>query len=164
VSVYCEPRTDTEVLDEIGDAERVFVLGCPSCANMSYALEKELPVYKLTFSGIKAVCTGDEMRRVASLIAGRGAHVDSWCPNFPGGLCALEEGARRKLASRCQDADTIVTLSCETGRENVEGILRGKHVVGGMNARGLLAAVTKRKMGTVLVDKETVRIKKFEFE
>lgn len=164
MAVYCEPRTDTDVLDEIGDAKRILLVGCAMCANMSYAMHKELPMYKFTVTGIKAVCTTDEIHRMAHLLAQEGLHVDSWLPSFPTGLCALDEGARKKLSNRCRDIDTIITLSCETGTKNVEDILGAKKVVGAMNARGLVTAVLKRKMGKVFLDKQTVHIKKFVFE
>jgi len=164
MAVYCEARTDIDVLDEIGDAKRILLVGCAMCANMSYAIHKELPMYKFTLTGVKALCTADEMHRMARLLAQEGLQVDSWLPSFPTGLCTLAEGARNKLSNKCRDIDTIITLSCETGTKNVEDISGSKKVLGAMNARGLVTAVVKRKMGKVFLDKQKVYIKKFAFE
>ena len=79
-------------------------------------------------------------------------------------MCMLDEKARRKLPNRCQEIDTIVTLCCETGKKNVEDIVKGKKVIGGMSAKGLLSAVTKRKMVKIFIDKDTISIKRFSFE
>lgn len=170
MAVYCEPRPDLEVFDEIGDAKRILLVGCPSCANVSYSihkeLPKELPIYKFTLTGIKAVYTKHEIDRMADLFAQKGLHVDSWLPNAPAGICVLDEGARRNLFNRCRDINTIIALCCDSGTKNVEDILPGKKVVGAMNARGLLTAVTKTKMKIwkTFIDKETLYVEKFVFE
>lgn len=163
MAVYCEPRTDEEILDETGDAEHILLVGCPSCANISYCIHKELPIAKFTPTGIKAVCMKDEIDRISRLFAEKGLLVNSWLPNLPTGMCILDEKARRKLPNICQEIDTIVTLCCETGKKNVEDIVKGKKVIGGMSAKGLLSAVTKRKMVKIFVDKDTISIKRFSF-
>jgi hypothetical protein len=163
MAVYCEPRADEEILDETGDAEHILLIGCPSCANISYGIHKELPIAKFTPTGIKAVCMKDEIDRISRLFAEKGLLVNSWLPNLPTGMCMLDEKARRKLPNICQEIDTIVTLCCETGRKNVEDIVKGKKVIGGMSAKGLLSAVTKRKMVKIFIDKDTISIKRFSF-
>jgi hypothetical protein len=164
MAVYCEPRTDTDLLDETRDAKRILVAGCPYCANVSYSIHKKLPMFELTPTGLEAVGTRDEIDRLTHLFAQRGVHVDSWLPGFPASLCMLDEEARKNLLDTCEGIDTIITLSCETGTKNVGDFLRGKKVVGGMNARGLLSGVTKTEAGKLLLDRQTVNIKKFVFE
>jgi hypothetical protein len=122
------------------------------------------PVLFGTPTGIKAVCVRDEMLRLRGLLEKRGASVHSWLPNLPGGLCALNEGARKKLFEQGHDGETVVTLSCETGKKNVESILPDSQVVAAMNARGLLRVVTRRRFGQVLIDKKTVDILEFTFD
>jgi hypothetical protein len=163
MAVYCAPRTDEDVFAEIGDAKEVLLVGCPSCANMSCAIHRQddRPVVRLTPTGIKAVCMKDEMLRLSGLLEQRGASVQSWLPNLPGGLCALAEGARKKLFEQGHDRDTIVTLSCESGKKNVESILPDSRVVPAMHAKGLLRVVTRKSFGRVLVDKKTVDILDF---
>ena len=166
MAVYCAPRTDADVFAEIGDTKKVLLIGCPSCANVSCAINRQddRPVVRLTPTGIKAVCLRDEMLRLRGLLEKRGASVHSWLPNLPGGLCALNEGARKKLFEQGHDGETVVTLSCETGKKNVESILPDSQVVAAMNARGLLRVVTRRRFGQVLIDKKTVDILEFTFD
>ncbi len=166
MAVYCAPRADEDVLSEIGDTKRVLLVGCPSCANMSCAIHRrdDRPVVRLTPTGLKAVCMRDEMLRLRGLLETRGASVGSWLPNLPGGLCALDEGSRKRLFEQGRAGDTVVTLSCETGKKNLESILPDRKVVGAMNARGLLRVVTRRRFGQVFVDKKTVDILEFTFD
>ena len=166
MAVYCAPRADEDVFAEIGDTKEVLLVGCPSCANMSCAIKRpdDRPVVKLTATGLKAVCMSDELLRLSGLLEKRGASVGSWLPNLPGGLCALDEGARKKLFRQGRDSEAIVTLSCETGKRNVESILPERKVVAAMNARGLLRVVTRRRLGQVLLDKTTVDILEFTFD
>jgi len=164
MAVYCEPRTDAEVFDEIGGAKHILLVGCPSCANVSYSIQKDLPLYEFTSAGLRAVGTGDEIQRLVELFAQRGLDVDSWLPGIPASLCMLDEKARNDLFDKCEHIDTVVTLCCETGTKNVGDIARGKRVVGGMNARGLLAGVTKAQTGKMVFDKRTLYIKRFVFQ
>lgn len=164
MAVYCEPRTDAEIFDEIGGAKHILLVGCPFCANVSYSIQKDLPLYEFTSAGLQAVGTGDEIHRLAELFAQRGLDVDSWLPGFPASLCMLGEEARKNLFDKCEHIDAVVTLCCETGTKNVGDIARGKRVVGGMNARGLLAGVTKAQAGKMVFDKRTLYIKRFVFQ
>jgi len=164
MAVYCEPRTDAEVFDEIGGAKHILLVGCPSCANVSYSIQKDLPLYEFTSAGLRAVGTGDEIQRLVELFAQRGLDVDSWLPGIPASLCMLDEKARNDLFDKCEHIDTVVTLCCETGTKNVGDIARGKRVVSGMNARGLLAGVTKAQTGKMVFDKRTLYIKRFVFQ
>ena len=115
-------------------------------------------------TGIKAVSVLSEMLRLCGLLERRGASVHSWLPNLPGGLCALTEGARKKIFEQGRDRQTVVTLSCETGKRNVESILPDRQVVAAINARGLLRVVTRKRFGQVLIDKRTVDILEFTFD
>lgn len=166
MAVYCAPRTDADVFAEIGDTKQLLLVGCPSCANMSCAIERsdDRAIIRLTATGLKAVCMRDEMLRLGGLIETRGASVDSWLPNLPGGLCALDGKARKKLFDRGRNSEAIVTLSCETGKKNVESILPDRNVVAAMNARGLLRVVTRKKLGQVLIDRDTVDILPFTLD
>lgn len=164
MAVYCESRTDTDLLRETEGAKRILVAGCPFCANVSYAIHKEMPMYEVTRAGLEAIGTKDEIDRLTRLLTERGLHVSSWLPSFPASLCMLNEGARKQLADQCEDIDAIITLSCETGAKSVGDILGNKKVVEGMNARGLVAGVTRIEAGKLLVDPQTVYVKRFAFE
>lgn len=166
MAVYCVARSDEDVVAEIGDTKQILLVGCPSCANMSCAINRrdDRPAVRLTPTGLEAVCMRDEMLRLSLLLKKRGASVDSWLPSLPGGLCALDERARKKLFARGRDSETAVTLACESGKKNVESILPDRPVVAAMHAKGLLRVVTRRSFGQVRVDKKTVDILEFRLD
>jgi hypothetical protein len=166
MAVYCELRADEEILEEIGDAKQVLLAACPICPNMSCAVHREddLPFIKFTLRGIKPLCIGDEMRRMSRLLTAKGASVDLSLPSPPKGLCALEERERKKLSGRGQGSDVVLTFCCEMGKKNVESMMPDTQVLGAMNAKGLLRAVTRRKRAGVFVDRQTVDILRFRFE
>ena len=166
MAVFCVPRSDRELLGEIACAERILLVGCPVCANISYAFHRngELPIMRFTLTGIKPVYIRDEMLRISNLIWWKGVSVDFWLPNYPAALCALDEGARSRLFNQGQASDAILTLCCEAGKKNVESILPDKKVVEAMNAKGLLRTITKRRLGKIFFDRQAIDILRFTFE
>jgi len=168
--IYSELRSDTDLFNELEEAKRVFLVGCPLCANMSLYIQKAAEgsaMVTLTPTGYKAVFMIDEVSRLAHLLAGKGLDVDSWVGKPPAvGLCVLDERVRKKLSSKCQDFDTVITLCCDAGTKSVEGILTGKRVIAAMNARGLATGVSKSKMkiAKLYIDKKTVDIMRFTFD
>jgi hypothetical protein len=166
MAVYCELRTDEEILEEIGDARQVLLAACPICPNMSCAVHREddLPFIKFTLRGIKPLCIGEEVRRISGLLSSRRVSVDSFLPTPPKGFCVLEERERKKLSGRGPDTDAVLAFCCEMGKKNVESMMPDIQVLGAMNAKGLLRAVTRRKRAGVFVDRQTVDILRFRFE
>lgn len=161
MAVYLEVRPDPDILAEIGDVRHILVVGCPGCANTNYSLCKDLPVAKVTATGIKALGTKAEIVRITSLFAERGISVDPWLSDLYGTICMLGKPARKKLFNRAQTTDAVVTLCCESGRDNVQDIVGKQKVVGAMSAKGLLCAVTERRVATLFIDSKTQRIRKF---
>lgn len=168
--IYSELCSDTDILNDLEEAKRVFLLGCPVCANMSLYIQKAAegsPVLTLTPTGFKAVSMIEEIERLTHLLAGKGLDVDSWVGKYPiVALCVLDERARKKMSKKCQDFETVITLCCETGKKSIEGILPGKKVIAGMNAIGIVNAMLKSKMGCfkLYIDKSTVNITRFTFD
>ena len=168
--IYSELRSDTDLLNDLDEAKSVFLLGCPICANMSLYIEKAAEgsaMLTLTPTGYKAVSMREELDRLTHLLAGKELDVDSWVGKYPiVALCVLDESARKKIIKKCQDFETVITLCCDAGKKSVEGILPGKRVIAGMNARGISLAVSKSKMGFLkqYVDKSTVDIVRFTFD
>ena len=76
----------------------------------------------------------------------------------------MDQRARKKLFEQGRDSETVVTLSCETGKRNVESILPDRPVVAAMNAKGLLRVVTRKSFGQVRIDKKTVDILEFRLD
>ena len=167
MAVYCEKRTDEEIVRDIGEAGRVLLVGCPVCANFSGVVHRQAdgPVSKMGMKGIKPLLLDKEMKKTAELLRGKGVATDSWTlPGMPASFCAISDPTRKKLFDKAQDRDAVVVFSCESGKKCVEGIVPNKRVVAAMNAKGLLRVVTRRKGRTVFVDKESAEIIKFTLD
>ena len=165
--VYCEERTDEDLLLDIGEAARVLLVGCPACANLSCAVrqQEDAPFMKIGVMGVKALSLSAEMNRTAELLRQKGMSVDSWIPSgIPASCCALNDSSRKKLFDRAQDRDVVAVFSCESGKKSLENILPNKRVVGAMHAKGLLRVVTRRKRREIFVDKDTAEVMDFALE
>jgi hypothetical protein len=164
MTVYCKPKTDEVLLRELGDAESLLLLGCPICANLSYAILKnddDSPCMKITFRGGKPQYVTKEVSRVSSLLQDKGKTVKEQVLNFPGGLCSLNDKDMKKFRGKAADTSTIVTFSCELGKEHMESRFPGKTVIGAMNAVGIFGAPIRQKLNRIYVDRDKANIKNF---
>ncbi|MFC1896362.1 hypothetical protein ACFL0Q_06845 [Thermodesulfobacteriota bacterium] len=168
--IYSELRSDTDLLNDLEDAKRVFLIGCPACANMSLYIAKAdetKPVMTITPTGFKPVSMTEEVDRLSNLFASKGLDVGFWVGKYPlVTLCVTDEGIRSKLSEKCQEFETVVTLACDAGAKSVAGILTGKRIIPAMNASGIVNALSRRQMGyaRIFVDKGTVDIIPFTFK
>ena len=168
--IYSELRSDTDLLNDLDEAKRVFLVGCPACANASRYIQKaaeNTAMLTLTPTGYRAVSMEEEVDRLTHVLADKGLDVDSWIGKYPTvALCLLDERTRRKLSEKSQDFETVITLCCDAGTKSVKGILSGKRVIAAMNARGITTAMTKSKMMFVklYVDKSTVDTMRFTLD
>lgn len=171
--IYSELRSDTDILNDLEEAKRVFLLGCPACANVSLYIQKAAegsPMLTLTPTGYKAVSTTEELDRLTHFLTGKEFDVDSWTGEYPTvGLCVLDESVIKEISKKCQDFDTVITLCCGAGKKSVESILTGKRIIAAMNDRGIANAVTKVKKQNdipqiLYIDKSTVNITRFTLD
>ena len=136
--IYCELRSDTDIFNDLEKEKRVFLLGCPVCANMSLYIQKaaeDSPVLTLTPTGFKAVSMREEVDRLTQLLNGKGLDVDSWVGKYPiVALCVPDERNRKKILKKCKDFETVITLCCDAGKKSVEGMLPGKRIIAGTTA------------------------------
>ena len=168
MAVYCEKRADEELLRDIGEAERVLLVGCPICPNFSCVIDQQAdgPVTRAGLRSIKPLLLSEAMNRTAELLTDKGVAADCWTlPGLPAvSFCSITDSARRKLAERARDRDTVVVFSCESGHTCVESTVPDKRVVPAMNAKGLLRLVTRRKGWTVYAERDSAAIIKFALE
>ena len=164
--VYLESRSEKDVVSDIGKCKRIGIVGCPQCANFSFSLKNDLPCYKITPAGIKAVSTRDKIDSLMVLLKGKGIAAKFWLPSFPFGICSLNAIKRKQLFKACQDVDMIISLTCEGGKKNIEDILGGTPVVEGMNAKGLIVSIAKVNLWRreISIDKEKIFIQRFVLE
>jgi hypothetical protein len=167
MAVYCEKRTNEDLLRDIGEADRVLLVGCPVCPNFSCAVSQQAdgPILKLGLTSAKALLLSTEIDRTAELLEEKGASVDSWIlSGIPASFCAMSEPNREKLLDRARDRDVVVAFSCESGKRSVESILPNTKVVGAMHAKGLLRVTTRRRLREIFVDPGTAEIMNFRLE
>lgn len=162
--IYCESRSDKEIVNELEGETRVPLLGCPVCANMSLNIQKApdyLPAFMLTPTGFRAVSMNEEVDRLTALLNRKGLDVDSWVGKYPiVALCIPDNRNRKKILRKCRDYATLITLCCDAGQRSVESMLPDKRVVAVMNARGIMNALLKSKMAytRLFIEKESVNI------
>ena len=102
--IYSELRSDTDLLNDLEESKRVFLLGCPVCANMSLYIQKAVegsPMLTLTPTGFKAVSMREEVNRLSPFLASKGLDVDSWFGKYPTvALCVLDKSVRKKILKK----------------------------------------------------------------
>jgi hypothetical protein len=165
--IYSESRSDIDILNDLADAKRIFLLGCPACANVCLYINKaseNSDMLVLTPTGFKAVSMVEEIDRLKDLLTRKGNVVDSWVGKYPLiVLCVLDKNARKDIAIKTQGFDRVVVLSCDAGKMSVQKILPDKKVIGAMKAKGIITAEIKSKMkfAKLFIDKDSVDIMPF---
>ena len=146
--IYCEPKTDHDLLTEIAGSKKVFLLGCSLCANISYCIHHQLqsPIYSVENSGrnlgvlalsVGAVNLKDEIKRLKRILAEKGVQTGSAILTS---LCFVTREQEQKVIRKTDEYETVVTLSCEHGRQNVGDFLKEKRVAGAMKNKGFMHA------------------------
>ena len=152
--IYCEPKTDKALLDELDGSKKVFLLGCSLCSNISYCIHNQMK--SPMFQGLEvAVNTKREARRLKQLMSEKGIQSDSMTLIA---LCCISTKDVKKVLKKTKDCDMIATLSCEFGRRNTEEYSKGKRVVGTMTNKGLMRAIVDQKGLTISFVKDTLYI------
>jgi hypothetical protein len=164
MTVYCKPKTDDILLGEIADANDLLLVGCPICSNLSYGIqqkEDDSPCIKITPKGGKPIYVTKEVDRMLSLLQEKGKTVKKHVFNFPGGLCAFNDKDVKKFRPKTEGSSTIVTFSCELGKERMETVFPDKQVIGAMNAVGIFGAPINQKLNRLYLDRDKTNIKSF---
>jgi hypothetical protein len=164
MTVYCKPKTDEVLLGEIGDAQNLLLVGCPICANMSYGIQRGdgSPCMRLTLKGGKPLHVTKEVDRILFLLQEKERTAKKHVFNFPGGLCAFNDKRVKQFRPKTEDISTIVTFSCELGKERMETVFPDKQVIGAMNAVGIFGAPINHKLNKLFLDHEKTNIKSFK--
>ena len=81
--------------------------------------------------------------------------------NWPGALCSRPVEDLKKFRGKTADTSTIVTFSCELGKEHMESRFPDKTVIGAMNAVGIFGAPIEQKLNRFYLDREKANIKSF---
>lgn len=165
MTIYCVPKTDEVLFGEIGDEQSVLLVGCPICSNYSYCIQTktDMPLFKLSLSGSKPVYVSNEVDRVSSLLQQKEKKVEQQVFNIPNALCGIDQKASKKVKKKAKNKDSIVTFSCDLGKERMEKLFPNIKVISAMNTVGIFGAPTIRKLNKFYLDHNDVNIKKFEY-
>jgi len=157
--LYCEPKSDETLLQELDGSKKVFLLGCSLCANISYCIHNQME--SPMFQGLEmAVNVKREMERLKKVLAERGVEAASATIIS---LCCISRGDVAKVIKKSRGCDAVATLSCEFGRRNTEDYLNGKRVVGAMRNRGLMRTIVDQKGLTISFVKDKLYINNEKF-
>jgi hypothetical protein len=152
--IYCEPKTDKALLDELDGSKKVFLVGCSLCSNISYCIHNQMK--SPMFQGLDvAVNTKREVKRLKQLLSEKGIQSDSTTLIA---LCCISTKDVKKVLKKSEGCDTIATLSCEFGRRNTEEYSKGKRVVCTMRNKGFMRTVVDQKGLTISFVKDTLHI------
>ena len=157
--VYCQPKPDETVLKEIGNSKKVFLMGCSLCANISYCVHNKLqsPIF-YKFEGPNNV--KNEIKRMKKILEAKGVMTGT---DTMMSLCFVTSKQVRQVAQKTKEYDTVVTFSCDVGRQNLQDILEDKHVAGAMKTRGLMRAVVDQHGLTFHFIKDKLYINKKKY-
>jgi hypothetical protein len=164
--IYCEPKPDEAILGEVAGSKKVFLLGCSLCANISYCVHNRLhsPIYSFDNVdqnlGLAAVIEGavnlkHEIKRLKQVLSEQGVHTGSVA--LPS-LCCIRREHQQAVIRATDEYETVVTLSCENGSQNVEDFLKGKRVVGAMKNKGLMRSTMDQDGLTFRFDQDRLYI------
>jgi hypothetical protein len=152
--IYCEPKTDRDILAELDGSKKVLLLGCSLCSNISYCIHNQMK--SPMFQGLDvAVNTKREATRLRQLMSKKGIQSDSMTLMA---LCCISTKDVKKVIKKSEDCDTIATLSCEFGRKNTEEYSKGKSVVGTMRNKGFMRTIVDQKGLTISFLKDTLYV------
>ena len=164
---YSELASDAFLLNQVGDAKSVSIIGCAYCANQSIAYSKDMSVIgKSSFGGLRfsSYATAQEANRIKELLEknGKTAKVKIFgLPTSP--YCQLNQNDRKKVAKACENSDAAIALSCIAGYGGIRNALpQSFKVIPGMATVGTIASYLTVENGKVLLDKTRTKVIRFK--
>ena len=159
--IYCKPVSDEKIFAQLENSEKILLLGCSLCANISYCIEKniEMPMYNWILNP-KAV--KNEINRMEKILTEKNFKVSTLVLLS---LCFIRDNDLKKLLKEIKNVDTIITLSCEYGSKNISDIIDRKiKIVSAMNSSGFMRAAVEQKGAKIFVKKDKLYINNNKYE
>jgi len=158
---------DAKLLEEVGDARSVAIIGCTNCANMSIAYAKDIsPIGKSSLFGIKYTpyAVIQEANRIKDLLESKGkSAVTKIFSRTSAPPCGMLEKERGMIAETCRNTDAAITLCCNSGWEGIKHALpESFKTIPGMEAVGIFNAYLDTDGNNVLLDKKKTKIMPFK--
>lgn len=165
VVVYSELIPKEAILQGVGDAKTVTIVGCPHCANVSIAYAKNIPYSKSIGGGVLGMITSkptaiiQEAHDIKDLLENKGATVKIKILGKLLPPCGMTEKGHRKIAEICKDSDCVVALSCISGCLGMKNALpKTCKIFPAMNTVGWLETCSKVEKGNHIIDKQKSRV------
>ena len=164
---YSELASDEYLLQQVGDAKSVTIIGCPYCTNQSIAYVKDMTVIgKSSLGGLlfKPYAITQEADRIKELLEKRGISTNVKTFGLPSNpLCWLNQKTRSKIAKACENSDAVIALCCMAGRWGIESALPDSFkVIAGMATVGTISAYLSVEKGKVVLDKNKTKVVRFK--
>jgi hypothetical protein len=148
--------TKLKELEEIRN-EKILLIGCPFCANLSLAYEKGKPAYKLTIRGIIAVAMEEELHALERKLRKENS-VKRWRQRVVSSpLCAMSGRKQKALKNISERYTMILTLCCMAGHFSIKRET-GKKVIPAMETAGVLSTSLRIKWNRIFVDRGKTKV------
>ncbi len=164
---YSEIVGDEHLLQQVGDAKSITVIGCPYCANQSVAYSNGISVIGETSLGglrSKMYAISQEANRVKELLESKGKSANVKIFGFPHwGLCWQNAKDRSAVVKACENSDAAIALSCFAGCEGIRSALpESFKVIPGMANVGTISAYLSVEKGKVVMDLAKTKVHRFK--
>jgi len=143
MGVYSVLVPDSKILKGVAGFRSVVVLGCPVCANLSIAYDKNLPVSRIVVNEDTGettrppVAIAEEANRLKDLLESKGmsVRIEMWpmlCT-----ISAYAEQAESEFINRCAEVEAIIALCCAGGALGIKRRLaKAVKIMPGMKTAG----------------------------
>ncbi|MCL4430613.1 MAG: hypothetical protein M1167_07650 [Chloroflexi bacterium] len=164
---YSELASDAFLLNQVGAAKSVTILGCPYCANQSIAYKNDISVIgKSSLFGLRfsSYATAQEANRIKELFERNGKTVKvKFFGLLTSPYCQLNQNDRKKVVKACEGSDAAIALSCIAGYGGIKNALPPwMNVVPGMATVGTIGSYLTVEGGKVFLDKNKTKVTRFK--
>lgn len=157
MALYLKTISDKEILEQVKDSEKISIIGCGMCANISLGKDsiKNKPFINIF---LKPLAIIEEMDRIKQLIENDNRLVE--CNYIKGGLCKNSLKNSKKINRLTANSDTILTLGCFGGIKTVKNAVVNKEVIMCMRYKDMITTGIKLKGTKVYLDKSKTLLSK----
>jgi hypothetical protein len=164
---YSKLGSDAHILQQVGEAKSVTIIGCPYCANQSLAYDKEISVIgESSLGGLrgKTYVIAQEADRIKALLESKGISATVKIFGLPHwGLCWQNGKDRKAVAKACERSEAAIALSCFAGCEGIKSALpESFKVIPAMFNAGTISAYLSVEKGKVVMDKDKTKVHLFK--
>jgi hypothetical protein len=162
---YSELIPREAILQGVGDAKKVTIIGCPHCANTSLAYVNNIPLGKTRGGNLLSMMTSkptaliQEANSIKELLENRGITTKVTILGKMMPPCGMNEKGHRKIAKIADGSDCVVALSCICGCVGIKSALpKTLKIFPAMNTLGWIDIFRKVEKGHYFIDKQKSKV------